>query len=98
MPLGRASTGSEVGLTISDTVITLTVPGDATRAIIAVETAGIRYRDDGSDPTSSNGIPLSQGSYLVLTNINEDYHHQLTKLRFIKSGASDATLNIMYYR
>ena len=37
------------------------VPDGATMATISVETAAIRYRDDGTAPAADTGVPLATG-------------------------------------
>lgn len=68
----------------------LTVPSGATYALITVEGADCRWRDDGVAPTAGVGMPLYQGQAAFLFNGN------LAALRFIEMAAS-ATLNISYY-
>lgn len=58
-------------------------------ALITPETQGVRWRDDGTDPTSSVGMPLAAGVTL-------QYDGDLKKIRFIEQTAS-AKLNISYY-
>lgn len=58
-------------------------------AIITAETKGVRWRDDGVDPTSTVGMPLAAGTTL-------QYDGDLTKIKFIEQEAS-AKLNISYY-
>ena len=60
-----------------------------TIAIIIPETQAVRWRDDGTDPTSAVGMPLAAGVAL-------QYDGDLTKIRFIESTAG-AKLNISYY-
>ena len=67
----------------------LTVPTGATRALIAPLTKDIRWRDDGTAPTSSVGMPLVVGTTL-------NYDGDLNKIRFIETAAS-AVLNVSYY-
>lgn len=59
-------------------------------ALIIAETQGVRWRDDGTAPTASVGMPLSPGIPL-------QYDGDLNKIRFIEQAAS-AKLNISYYR
>lgn len=68
---------------------TLTVPLGATRAVIAPATQDVRWRDDGTHPSASVGMPLAAGSYL-------SYDGNLTLIHFIETTAS-AELNITYY-
>jgi hypothetical protein len=58
-------------------------------ALIVAEGAPVRWRDDGTNPTSSVGMPLAIGVPL-------QYDGDLNKIRFIQQSAS-ATLNISYY-
>jgi len=67
----------------------LTVPAGAMFAIITCESQGVRFRDDGTDPTASVGFPLATG--VILT-----YSGPLSRIKFIQQAAS-ATLNIAYY-
>lgn len=63
--------------------------GTPTIAIITPLTQSVRWRDDGTAPTASVGMPLSAGSSLV-------YDGDLTRIKFIEQTAS-AELNISYY-
>jgi hypothetical protein len=58
-------------------------------ALIVAETVGVRWRDDGVDPTASVGMPLAPGVPFA-------YDGDLTRIRFIQQSAS-ATLNVSYY-
>jgi hypothetical protein len=86
-------------ITVSSTAIGLTsgtinpiITGVRTvTALCAVETAQIRYRIDGTDPTSSEGIVLNDGDTLTIEG-SED----LLKFRAIRTGGSDATLKCSY--
>jgi len=60
-----------------------------TIALITPETQGVRWRDDGTAPTASVGMPLAAGVTL-------QYDGDITKIRFIEQSAS-AKLNISYY-
>lgn len=67
----------------------LTVPAGTTFAVIAVEGAAVRYRDDGIAPTAAIGMPLAIGATLT-------YAASLSAVRFIQQAAS-AILNVSYY-
>ena len=60
-----------------------------TIAIITPEAAAVRWRDDGTDPTGTVGMPLASGETL-------QYDGDLTKIRFIQQ-APGAIINISYY-
>lgn len=74
------SLGSAVGLT---------VPQGATLALIVPETQNVRWRDDGTNPTASVGMPIFVGASL-------SYDGDFNKIKFIEETAS-AKLNISYY-
>ncbi len=57
---------------------------------IRVETAGVRYRQDTTAPTSSVGMPLNVGDVLLI-----DHAIDAANSRFIRSGSSNATLNVL---
>jgi len=61
-----------------------------TVAVIAVESQGIRWRDDGVAPTSTVGMPVAPGAVLI-------YDGDLTRFRFIQTAGS-ATVNVSYYK
>jgi hypothetical protein len=61
-----------------------------TVAVIIVEGASIRWRDDGTAPTSTVGMPVAPGSVFI-------YDGDLTRIRFIQVTAT-ATLNVSYYK
>jgi hypothetical protein len=82
-PLGyqqipSADLGSAVGLD---------VPDGATMALIAVSGASVRWRDDGTAPTSSLGMPVANGQEF-------QYSADLSAIQFIGAGA---TLDVSYY-
>jgi hypothetical protein len=58
-------------------------------AIIVAEGAAVRWRDDGTAPTASVGMPLATGVTL-------QYDGDLSQIQFIEQSAS-AKLNISYY-
>lgn len=67
----------------------LTVPVGATMALIVAETQAVRWRDDGTAPTATVGMPLATGTSL-------SYDGDLKAIRFIQQTAS-AVLNVSYY-
>ena len=67
----------------------LTVPSGATLAIITPESQAVRWRDDGTDPTSAVGMPVPISTVL-------SYDGDLQRIRFIEQAAS-AKLNVSYY-
>ena len=65
----------------------------AERAFITVEGAAIRFRMDGTDPTSSEGHLLLANSSCVLSGQNA-----LAKFKAIRDGGTDGTLKVTYSR
>lgn len=68
----------------------LTVPTGATMAVITAEVQAIRYRDDGTAPSSSVGMPLAVGTALV-------YQGTLSAVQVIEQ-TSGAKVNVLYYK
>lgn len=65
----------------------------AVRAVCTLETAQIRYRYDGTDPTAAEGHLLNPGDVLVLEGAES-----LSRFRAIRTGASSGTLRVTYER
>lgn len=86
-------------LTVGNTAITLTaskyrpVGEQADSAFITLEGGDIRYRYDGTSPTSSVGHLLSSGGYLILVGQN-----QMEKFKAIRVGGTDGTFSVTYER
>lgn len=76
---------------------TLTVPTrdqqgnkqQPTLAYIVAEVQDVRWRDDGTAPTATIGMPLAAG-------VPFPYDGDLTKIQFIEQTAG-AVLNVSYY-
>ena len=81
--------GGQYGLAVN-TATSLTVPPGATEIEICVETQAIRYRDDGTAPTSSVGIPIPVGTCFP-------YAGNLSAIQFIAQTAG-ATIDVAYYK
>lgn len=71
------------------TAQTLTVPANATLALISVAGNAIRYRDDGTAPTASVGMPVAVSQAFT-------YSANLAAISIIPQTGS-ATLDILYY-
>jgi len=83
---------TDLSASIGLTIPTLAPDGSnqkPTFALIICETQGVRWRDDGTAPTASVGMPLAAGVPL-------QYDGDLNKIRFIQQTAS-AKLNVSYY-
>lgn len=68
----------------------LTVPTGARLAVLICETQAVRWRDDGTDPTASVGMPLAVG-------VQFTYSGNLAEIEIIEQTAS-AKLNVSYYK
>lgn len=78
-----------VGLTIPPRQQGANFVENAKVALIRPQTQGIRWRDDGIDPTATTGMPLAAGETL-------EYDGQLSRFRMIEQAAS-AAVNVSYY-
>jgi len=76
-------------ITSLSSAVGLTVPRGATVALITPDAQSVRWRDDGTSPTASVGMPLNVGETIPYTGYLEN-------LKFIEQVAS-AKLNIAYY-
>lgn len=76
---------------------TLVSPGagalSAQVVLITTETADMRYRYDGTDPTASEGHLAVSGSTVIVTGINN-----IRRLRLIRTTGTSATLRVTYLR
>jgi hypothetical protein len=83
-------------LTVAGSVVTLTIPTNAIRAIMVLEsnltTIAIRYNEDGSVPSSGVGMPMFNGDAREVTMADN-----LTSFQAIQEGAGTHKLNITYY-
>ena len=74
------SLGSAVGLS---------PPGSATFCVVSVGGAAIRWRDDGTAPTGTTGMPIASGGYLL-------YSASLSAIQFIQQTGT-ASLDVNFY-
>lgn len=87
-------TGFEA-LTVSNSAVGLTVPSGTHKALIVCESAGVRCREDGTDPTATTGALIRDGD--VVEYMDSNWESTLNTVRFIRDGGTDATLNVHYY-
>ena len=66
------------------------IPAGATIAFISAEGAEVRYRDDGTAPTSAIGMPLYSGQTL-------QYSGNLSAIQFIQASAG-GIINVSFYK
>jgi hypothetical protein len=67
-----------------------TIPSQARIVLIQAETQPIRWRDDGTNPTTTVGMLLAVGETLV-------YNGRLSSIKLIETAAS-AKANISFYK
>lgn len=67
----------------------LTVPANALVALIQAESQSVRWRDDGTNPTSSVGMSIPVNNILAYTG-------DLSTIKLIQVSAS-AIVNVSYY-
>lgn len=69
----------------------LTVPAKARYAMVCPQTKGegVMFRDDGSNPTATDGMPIAANEKVWYTG-------DLSAIKFIQAEAS-AVLHVLYY-
>lgn len=82
--------GYEQVTTLTSAVGLASIPDGARYALIQAEAQAVRYRDDGTNPTSTVGMIIPSGGSVWYTG------QALQKLKFIEAAAS-AKLNVLYY-
>lgn len=77
-----------------DSATALTIPaacaGVPSLVVITVEAQAARYRDDGTSPTTTVGMPIAVGQVL-------NYEGTISALKFISQTAG-AKVNALFYR
>jgi hypothetical protein len=85
-------------LVVSTTSVSLaSIPTGATHAMITLEGADIRFREDGNAPVRDAADPTNDVGLLFISG-NAAEMSNLTGLRFIRTGSStaDGRLNVSY--
>lgn len=87
-----AQSGAAVGLTASYPVTAVTArgggrPGTPNFAYISCDGTSARWRDDGTAPTATVGMPLPINTLLA-------YDGELGKIQFIGSGAAGSASSV----
>lgn len=86
-------------LTVNGTVSQLTVPADTAYGLIVLESnaanpgAAIRYWEDGTAPTTTDGIPRTDGSAWDVSSAEN-----LRKIKFIQAQAGTHTIFVEYFK
>lgn len=90
-PAFGASLGYQqsTSLSTSSAINLPSAPSNAGSALVSAESSAVRWRDDGTDPTSSVGNPVPAGSALC-------YGNEIAKFRVI-GQTSGATIDVTYY-
>ena len=76
------------------------MPAKAKGAVITLEDAQIRWRDDGTAPTATEGHILNASDVLTFdswTAPGNNYKQVLNAIRFIRAGGTDGKLKISWY-
>lgn len=84
--------GTAVGLTAA-TFAPTAGAGPAKSAHIQCETAAVRWRADGTDPTATVGTNMDIGDEIVAWG-----GYDLNSIKFISRDGGTATLNVHYAR
>ena len=93
-------------LTVTDTAQVVNtacspvMPTNAQGAIMTVETAPIRWRDDGTVPTSTEGHLMDAGDVLTFdswTVPNSNWKQVLRAIQVIRTTATSGALKISWY-
>jgi len=81
-------------LAVSTSAVSLTIPADAFTAYVQVETDSIRYRTDGTAPTSTDGTLAYPGQVIEITE-----YEQLKNFKAIQADVASGAgqLNIEYH-
>jgi len=91
--------GTQNALAVSTTAVSLTIPTglQATHAIIQVTGADIRWRADGTAPTTTSGIIAANGSNIEFMDPAENYAGILKRFQAIRDGSVDAALEVAFF-
>lgn len=94
MSAGLSAIGFE-SITVSTTAIgcTTATAAGAIQALVTVEDQAIRYRVDGTNPTSSVGHEALDYDVITLQSPDE-----IAKFKAIRRDSSDAILRVTYFR
>lgn len=80
-----------IGFTAS--LLTLSPGAIPERAVCIVETAEIRFRVDGVDPTTAVGLLRSPGQEMVITGL-----HDIENFRAIRTGSASGVIQVTLER
>ena len=83
----EAITATGGGAAVTPTAATL---ANALRAVFTIESAAVRYRCDGTAPTSTTGVPADPGTEITV------YGNDVRVIQFIASSGVSATVHAHY--
>lgn len=66
------------------------IPNGASAALVIVE-GDVRWRDDGTDPTASAGMPLLTNGFMWY------YGNNMAALKFVSVSGSGVNVNVAFY-
>ena len=91
MPRDYNTVGFEA-LSITDSAGALTsLPSSGRCFVGTLETAQARARGDGTNPTTTVGVPIDVGDQVALT------HSELLGMKFIRTGSTSGKLSGHYF-
>jgi len=92
-------TGVQNALSVAGTAVALTIPAglNPTHAIIQVTVANVRWRADGTAPTTAVGLQVAAGSNIEFMDPMIDYSGILRFIKFIADDAGTATLEVAFF-
>jgi hypothetical protein len=85
------SFGTDPNKTVANSAVSLTVPDGTNFAVASIETAAIRVRHDGTAPTATNGLLVSNGKFLEI--YGED---TLDQIQMIRDTSTSAVINVVF--
>ena len=68
------------------------IPANADKAIMTVENATLRYRDDGTDPTADIGLRVFRAGTIILNS-----RDSIDNFKAIRTGSASSEVNCSYY-
>lgn len=90
-PAGLKVKGYEQ-VTVSTTAVGLTVPAGTIRAVLVVEDQPLRFRLDGTNPTSTVGMLAKADKEIEIFS-----KEVLEAFKAIRDGGTDAVLSVHYF-
>jgi hypothetical protein len=99
MPAIRRVVRQDADLTVSNTAVppSTEAPDGAKHALISVVANPVRMSIDGGDAAATDGLSLAVGVHDFFMNPNADFETILKDLSFIREGASDGTVSIIFF-